>query len=248
MERQNITDITTGRPAPPAHWPTDPSVLPIYSIAEVARSLRMSESVLADWTRPQSEYGKRSETFAPLIQVPDLDIGQGRLSFYNAVEAHVLLAIRKAHKIPMLEVRRVLNHVREKLPSKHPLVDYDFATKGKHLFIQQITATVDLSAGDQVIIHEILDRYLKRIHRTQSGVAMRLIPIAPGTTGETQPVMMDMDFSSGRLVVFDTGVLVAVIHGRAKAGHTLERLARDYRLTPEQIKGAIDYLEAKPAA
>jgi len=245
MERPKVLTITTGRPPAPK-WPDDPQELPIYDIADVARSLRMNASVLADWTKPRANHGRKHETFHPLIIVPDSGLAEGRLSFYNALEAHMLLAIRRFHGIPMLEVRRVMQWVRETMPSRHPLVDYSFSTKGKHLFIEKLGPTFDVSQDGQQLL-SFLDLYLDRIRRDESGLALRLFPIVPGTQGESAPVMMDIRFASGRLVVADTGVLASVIDGRFKAGHSIEKLARDYRLPPEKIQGAIDYLKARAA-
>ena len=59
--------------------------------------------------------------------------------------------------------------------------------------------------------------------------------------------MMDMEFSSGKLVIMDTGVRVDVVHGRYKAGHSITKLASDYRLTEDQIEGAIQYATSKAA-
>lgn len=232
-------------------WPDDPRDIPMYTIAEVASSLRMHPSTLADWTTPRVSLGQRNETFAPLIDAPESELAGGRLSFYNVIEAHMLLATLRHHMVPILTVRRALDWVKRTMPVPHPLVEYKFQTKGKHIFVSKLMAhtegqpkgTVDASLAGQHIISEILDRYLMRIHRDQSGVANRLFPIAPGTHGETEPVMMDINFASGKLVVTETGVLAAVLHGRYKAGHSIEKLVRDYRLSPEQIRGAIDYLE-----
>jgi uncharacterized protein (DUF433 family) len=245
MERSKVLSITKGRTSPPK-WPNDPKELPIYDIVDVARSLRVDETVLSDWTKPRFEHGRRKENFEPLIALPESGLAEGRFSFYNALEAHMLLLFRRFHKIPMLDVRRAVKWVSAEIPSKHPLVDYSFSTKGKHLFVKGLGPTFDANRYGQQIL-SLLDLYLTRIHRDDSGFAFRLFPIVPGTKGETEPVMMDIRYASGRLVVAETGVLASVIDGRHKAGHSIERLARDYRLPPEKIQGAIDYLRANAA-
>lgn len=229
-------------------WSDDPREIPVYSIADVARSLRMSANTLADWTQPRENIGAKKETFRPLIISPSLR-ADGRLSFYNILEAHVLLAALRFHKIPILAIRRALEVVRDEMPAKHPLAEYNFKTKGKHIFVEKVFSdgekgTADASFNYQRVFTEVLDQYLDRIRRDQSGVPFRLLPIQPGTNGETQPVMMDIRFASGELVVTDTGISAGVLWGRLKAGHSIERLSRDYRLSPEKIKGAIDYLTA----
>src|SRR5438128_969211 len=108
--------------------PSDPRDIPIYQVSEVARSLRTREDRLLEWTRPQTDYGHYGEQFGPLIEVSDIGLRQSKLSFFNVVEAHILLSTRDYDKVPMLHVRRALEWVKHEMPSPHPLLDYNFET------------------------------------------------------------------------------------------------------------------------
>jgi uncharacterized protein (DUF433 family) len=217
----------------------------------------MAPDRLSDWLRPKREHGRRRENFPPLIKPSGG--GDFRLSFYNALEAHVLLSTLRIHKVSMLNVRRAVDWVGKQLPSPHPLIDYKFQTDGKHMFVSRLAEerveelTEEGATPEQIYnaslqgqeeMGFIVDLFLKRIHRTESGLARRLFPIVPGTNGETEPVMMDMDLASGQLVIADTGIMASVVYGRYKAGHSVEKLASDYRLAPHRIQGAIDYLQS----
>ncbi len=247
MEKSNVLSIASKSRAKVLPWADDPKELPIYSISDVAQALRMGEGALSDWTKPKIRHGRKGENFDPLVLLPEQGLADGRLSFYNAIEAHMLLSMRRRYKVPMLEVRRALKKIRETEPSRHPLAEYSFQKKGKHLFLETIGENIDMSQGGQKILGEILDEYLTRIERDTSGVAFRLTPVLPGSGLEVRPVMMDMKYSSGKLVIMDTGIRVDVVHGRYRAGHSIEKLARDYRLTEDQIKGAIQYATSKAA-
>ncbi len=91
----------------------DPRDLPVYTLTDAARYLHMSSSTLRSWV-----LGRRYPTaegdrfFAPPIELPDSQ--PSLLSFFNLVEAHVLLAIRRRHRVPMREVRVALDYAQEK--------------------------------------------------------------------------------------------------------------------------------------
>ena len=248
MLRNNLLTITPRRAKKHQRSTiNDAKEFPLYSIAEVANSLRMAPSVLTSWTLPKLQHGKKSETFDPLIRLPESHSGEGRLSFFNVIEVHVLLGMRRDHRIPMLEIRRAVHGLRDTTDSAHPLADYDFKTKGQHVFIEMLGSVLDLSQGRQHIILDVLDKYLQRIRRDQSGTAFRLTPIAPGMPSNAEPVMIDMRFASGKLVILNTGIRASVVEGRFKAGHTVEKLAHDYNLSVSQIQGALDYLKEAAA-
>src|SRR5207302_3289557 len=88
---------------------------------------------------------KRSK---PLIILPERRLPS--LSFFNLVEAHVLDAIRREHRIPMHKVRRALDYVQTHMPSEHPLADQRFETDGMELFIERFGTLVSASQSGQV--------------------------------------------------------------------------------------------------
>lgn len=69
----------------------DPRDLPMYTVTEGARYLDLPVSTLRDWVRG------RPDRFEPVLAWPD-DEG-GLLSFTNIVEAHVLSALRRQHRV-----------------------------------------------------------------------------------------------------------------------------------------------------
>ncbi len=97
--------------------------VPRYGIEEAARCLGMSAATLNSWV-----HGRKYPTsggqkfFKPLIEL----IAPGNLSFYNLVEAHILLSTRKKHKVEMPAIRRAMDYVRKTYPSAHPLLSEDF--------------------------------------------------------------------------------------------------------------------------
>jgi hypothetical protein len=87
--------------------------VPRYGIEEAARCLGMSAATLDSWVNGRkypTAGGQRF--FKPLIELPT----PGSLSFYNLVEAHILLSTRKKHKVEMPSIRRAIDYVRKTYP------------------------------------------------------------------------------------------------------------------------------------
>ena len=84
---------TTMMPKVDIYGGKNPRDLPLYTIAEAARVVRLNPATLRSWALGRS-YSTRSggKDWSPLIQVADSKLG--RLSFANLVEVHVLSVLR----------------------------------------------------------------------------------------------------------------------------------------------------------
>src|SRR5260370_17715984 len=94
--------------------------MPTYGITEAAHYLRIPLATLRSWVRGRyypTDTGRKY--FKPVIDLPDAEFGA--LSFVNLVEAHVLDAIRREHRIPLPNVPSALDYVRRYLRSNPPL-------------------------------------------------------------------------------------------------------------------------------
>ena len=226
--------------------------IPRYGIKESARSLGMSIATLDSWVN-----GRKYPTtggprfFKPLVELAS----PGLLSFYNLVEAHILLSTRKKHMVEMPSIRKAIDYVRKTYPSPHPLLSESFLTDGKDLFVKKIEKTtghehtINVSSWGQLGLGPILDFYLQRIERDNKGWPIKLFPIRmnwPGNLNSEPPrvVVIDPAISSGRPVVNGTGVMAEVIVGRFNAGEGIESIADDYGLQVPQIEEVIRYAPA----
>lgn len=226
--------------------------VPRYGIEEAARCLGMSDATLNSWVNGR----KYPASSGPKFSKPLIDLAApGALSFYNLVEAHILLSTRKRHKVEMHSIRRALDYVRKTYPSNHPLLTEAFSTDGKDLFIKKISAaegqvqTINASRHGQLGLGPILDFYLRRIERDEKGLPLRLYPIRmnwPGEISADPPkiVVIDPAVSSGRPIVNGTGVMAEVIVGRFNTGEGIESIAEDYGLEVPQIEEVIRYAPA----
>lgn len=213
---------------------------PAYGISEAAHYLRLPQATLRSWVMgrdyPVSEGRRR---FSPVIDIAD---PRGRyLSFTNLVEAHVLSAIRRDHKVPLVKVRAAVEYLRGRYNSPRPLAEQDFETDGVDLFIQQLGQVINVSRGGQRGIADIIRLHLKRIDRNPRGVPIRLYPFTHSRIEAEPrgPIVIDPEISFGRPVIDRLGLATATIADRYKAGDSISELADDYGATPTEIEEAI---------
>lgn len=225
----------------------DQRQIPRYGIKEAAYYLGIPKATLVSWVGgryyPLARGGRRF--FKPLIDLR----GASLLSFFNLVEAHILKSTRRFFAIRMPEIRSAIDYVSKKYPSAHPLITEQFYTDGKYLFVKKLQETIDVSRGGQLGLKPILDMYLRRIERDRSGLPIQLFPFRVGWAEKADKetpkvVVIDPDVSSGRPVVYGTGIMTFILSGRHKAGESIEELAKDYGLNKQRIEEAIHYFEA----
>src|SRR5205809_5153977 len=145
--------------------------LPAYGIAEAAHYLLVPGATLRSWVAGMS-YG--SGFFKPLIQ--PAATSPVSLSFINLIEAHVLAAIRRKHRVDMPAVRRTIDLLKKEFGSPHPLADYKFETNGVDLFVEHLGDLISVSQGGQLAIRQLLEAHLRRIDRDDKGFPLRLYP------------------------------------------------------------------------
>ena len=214
----------------------------IYSLPEAANYLRIPPSTLRAWCFGQSSGGRR---FQSIIQLPNSDVKA--LSFVNLIEAYVLDAIRKQHKVTLQNVRKSLDYLKKEFPSKHLLADQLFETDGVDLFIDKYGSLINISKEGQTEMKEAIRVYLSRIERDQKGLPIRLFPFTRGKEGtDPKSIVIDPSVSFGRPIIAGKGVPTSSVVSRFKAGDSIELLSEDFRITPAQIEEAIrcEYPEA----
>ena len=218
---------------------SDPRNIPIYSIRDAARYLRIPRSTIRSWTVGHSYPVKDgSSFFHPLI-----DISKDKpylLSFTNLVEVHVLRAIRQHHKIQLNKVREALDFIGEQFQVPHPLAKEDFRTNGVDLFIERYGELINASSGGKEELKEALNAHLERIEPDDSGLAIKLYPFTRSDEIDNpRLVVIDPRIAFGRLTIAGTGIVTDILKERYKAGDSIEDLAEDYDCDRLSIEEAI---------
>ena len=149
--------------------------LPAYGVAEAAHYLLVPRATLRSWVAGMS-YGSNDERrfFKPVIQ--PAATSPVALSFINLIEAHVLAAIRRKHRVDMKAVRRAIDFLKHQFGSKHPLADHKFETNGVDLFVERYGELMSVSQGGQLAVRELLQAHLRRIEWDTKGMPLRLYP------------------------------------------------------------------------
>lgn len=209
----------------------DPRELPAYSIGEAAAYLTLSPTTLLRWTSGRDQLVKPTAS--------------GFLSFNSLIEAHVLSALRRDHKLTMHRIRKALEYVNRKLGIARPLLTSTFETDGVNLFVDELGRLVNVSQDGQLAARTLIADHLSRVERDEFGFAARLFPIVrdvpPGTPLSTMPkiIVLDPRVQFGRPVIEGTGVRIEIVASRHNAGDDIVDLAADYECSQAQIEEAV---------
>ncbi len=220
----------------------DPRAMPAYSILEAAHYLRLPPSTLRDWVKGRSYPTGMGRRFsAPLMPLPPRSLGDPlALSFFNLVEAHVLGALRREHRVSMLKVREALTCLERHFPSPHPLVDQQFETNGIDLFVETYGQLINVNQDGQLAMRDLLRMHLSRLERDAAGVPVKLYLFTrPPSANAPKVIAIDPYVAFGRPVVMGTGIATAIITERYKAVESIEDLVHDYDLPSQAIQEAI---------
>ena len=230
----------------------DPREVPAYGISEVARYLDMPASTLRSWTMGQPyRVGTQQKFFEPIIDIADSE--RRYLSFFNLFEAYICDALRREHRVSFQQIRtaRQLIETRIDPGSRHPLVEYRFATVGLDLFIDAYGELIGVKSPKQTTMRAVLEHYLKRVDRDRFGKVMRLYPFTRSMriANETpRVVVIDPTVMFGRPIITGTRIATATVYQRWKAGEGIEALAEDYSRSIPDIEEALRCEHAEAAA
>jgi len=224
----------------------DPRHMPIYTLEDAARILWLAPSTLKAWTMGQRwhESSGKPRHFVPLIIPPESD--EPMLSFTNLIEAHVLRAIRRVHKVKMNAIREAMKTIREEFESLHPLADVDLYTEGKNIIVKY-GGYMNMSHGKQLEMEQVIAVYVKRIEREEHKLA-RFFPFfneprikGPGIEEQPKIVSVNPFVSFGRPVVTDTNIRTEAIAERFFAGDSIDDLSKDFKLERSIVEAAVRY-------
>lgn len=217
----------------------DPRDIPIYSISDAARYLRIPVGTIRSWTVGRHyPTANGSNFFKPLITIRNLK--PRLLSFTSLVEIHILRAIRKHHQIQLDKVRSALDFIDERFQVSHPLARESFRTDGVDLFIERYGSLINASCIGQAELKDAFYAHLERIEPDDTGLAIKLYPFTRSHE-EDNPriVVIDPRIAFGRLVIAGTGIATSVLAERYQVGDSIDELAYDYDCSRLMIEEAI---------
>jgi len=219
-----------------------PNDIPAYTIPNAAQYLRIPISTIRSWVLGRSYSVKAGKNFfKPVIELAGKDGNTNLLSFTNLIELHVLDSIRRKHGLALDKIRQALEYVVKINDKEHPLAFMFFETDGLDLFVTEFGKLISASRSGQIEIREMIQIYLQRIDRDESGFAAKLYPFTRNTRSKNEPklVVIDPRISFGRPVLTGTGIPIDSITERFYAGENLQSIAHDFKCSEEVIEEAI---------
>ena len=213
---------------------------PLYRIPEVAAYTRGNLSTLRTWVLGREHANRDGGRYLPVIHVEHCAQPDG-LSFINLIEAHVLVALRQTHRIPLPKIRDAALWLRKELASEHPLAELQIETDGFNLFVRHLNQIISASEKGQVVIRNVMERYLQRIERDAQGVPTSFYPFTTrDVTGNTpRDIVINPSIAFGRPVVRGTRIATSAICERYAAGEGLLDIAKDYDLEMTIVEEAL---------
>ena len=223
----------------------NPLEIPNYTVDEAARYLIVPVSTVRYWTIGETGAAPLTTVYSrrPLL-----------LSFKNLVELYVLESLRESHDIGLPHIRRSVEELRIERPSKYPLADYQLATRGRRIYLEdEGDELVNLTVGGQHAFKTILNPFLKRVERNAQGIAERLFPFTSvqhlrNPDQAPRVVVIDPRVAFGMPVLAGTRISTAFLMSRKNGGASISKLARDYGRSEVEIEEAISLEETKAAA
>ena len=82
------------------------------------------------------------------------------------------------------------------------------------------------------------------MERDANALPFRLYPLPPGVSHGAKTIVIDPRISFGRPTIAGSGVSTEALISRIDAGETVDALADDYGLRPDQIDDAVLYERA----
>ncbi|ANS67101.1 hypothetical protein SLINC_4877 [Streptomyces lincolnensis] len=194
--------------------------------AETSSCLEIPSSTLASWL-------KATAAGAPLVhQVEPVRRGQPSVPFIAVAEAHVLRSLRTLG-LRMSEIREAAAAVRDAFDTPYGLVSKRIATDGVDIFVEHGFGDLRRARDGQVPIDEVVSGYLRYLiweadDDFPTSLRLRQYP-------DSVPVVIDPRFGHGLPVIAANRVPVKAVTDLWEAGETVEEIAYEYDMTPEQV-------------
>jgi len=215
----------------------------MYSEAEAARLLRVSQSTLNYWLEGGVRRGRR---YQPIIRGKP----SGRrapVTWAEFIEAGLLRAYRRDLGVAMVELRAFIDRLRKELGVPYPLADRRPYASGRDLVMDAQEASglhPDLwlvsNARGQLMLLPPGDEFMRRVTWDGDEAAAWRPAEDPDS-----PVRIDPDQRFGKPTV--SGISTEVIWEHVDGGEAEEEVAADYGLSVSDVRWALSYETARRA-
>jgi uncharacterized protein (DUF433 family) len=162
------------------------------------------------------------------------------LSFLNLIELRFLASYRTGASLPA--IRRALDYAAKELNVDRPLLELEFATHGRDLFLRFAEGDpyfLNASRGGQFAWPQGATDLVDSLeYDPTERAAFRWWPL-----GKQTPVLLDTRLNGGRPSTAESGVRTVAIASRATQGWDLTDIADDVAASVNEVQAALQ-LEA----
>jgi uncharacterized protein (DUF433 family)/transposase len=212
----------------------------MYSEAEAARLLRVSQSTLHYWLEGGE---RRGHYYMPVIRHEPTD--SRVVTWAEFVEAGLLRQYRRVHGIPMVDLRRFIDELRQHLGVPYPLAHEQPWFSGREL-LAAVQEQIGLDGnyalvtryGNQYLLTPPGQSFIQRVEFHGSVVAVWRPHSEPAS-----PVIIDPDVRFGRPSV--RGISTAVLYEHSEDGESPEEIAKVFGLRARDVRMALSYESAQ---
>lgn len=202
-----------------------------YSAAVAARLVDMPTSTVRRWlaTSPSLDIGR-----AVVARSPDTE--RGTASFLDLIELHVAKGMVD-RGINVQKLRTALRDASERLGLDHPLARRRYLLDGSSLYLVLGDSVVELAAGGQLGLVEVVRDRARVIDFDPAGVADRWWP-----RGRESGVVVDPLVGYGVPVIDGTGTSTTVLRRMWEMeGHNTRAVADWYGLPETEVEAAVQF-------
>lgn|SRR5215472_2950940 len=217
----------------------------MYTEAAAARLLGVAQGTLHYWLEGGTQRGK---LYRPVIRIePRGD--RAAVSWAEFVEATLLMSYRRDHDVPLRELRDFIDRLRDEFQVPYPLADRrPYVGSGRKLLIDlQNRSQLDPEfclvavANGQEVLTAPGEEFFERVEWTgNEPTAWR------PASDPASPVRVNPLVRFGRPAV--SGISTEAIAGELEAGASVQEVAEDFGLNPDEVRWAHSYELAQQAA
>jgi uncharacterized protein (DUF433 family) len=225
-----------------ASKPDEIKFLPAYTLADAARLIGSNPSTLRVWFHGRRPYQStaRYQKEVKRVLIPHAGAGEP-LSFIDIVLAHVLHLIRHQYRIPLKNVRRATEYIKQTKGDLLFLASRDFYVDYRHLFLEIGKYLISLSESGQIVDKTIVAKGLKQLTYGKDGYAGQFFPAMNGRL--QRDFAIDPAVNFGRLSIARLAVDTNAVADRFVAGEKISTIAKDYGATSDEVEDAIRWHE-----
>lgn len=215
---------------------------PMFTEAEAARLLRVPQSTLHWWLEGGT---RRGVSYPPVLR--EKATGKREVTWGEFVEAALLRAYRRDHEVPLAELRRFIDLVRNGLDEPYPLASRrPFVGEGPRLVEEAQTKSglessfclVAAVNGQLVLLPPAAEFVRRVVWKGDLAGAWR-----PHEDPDS-PVLMDPEVRFGRPAI--KGISTVVLWEQVDAGADFDEVAELFDLTTDDVEWAWAYERKQP--